>query len=117
MSPISFEDLVSRHPEYKRVLLQVKSWMAQHSDAGIINPNVLAKDLSRVDSAKLAAVLTLLHDAGYLKRVYKVLTPSGVLAEGEFDDPTRIPDRLPDRFEAYFDTAEADVVPVFKKVA
>jgi hypothetical protein len=46
-----------------------------------------------------------------------VLTPSGVYADGEFEDPTKIPEKLPDRRENYFDTAESDVVPIFKKVA
>jgi hypothetical protein len=46
-----------------------------------------------------------------------VLTPSGVLAEGEFEDPTKIPEKLADRFNRYFDTSDSDVVPLFKRVA
>ncbi len=51
---------------------------------------------------------------GVLQRTYAVLTPDGVLAEGEYADPQDIPDTLPDRFEHYFRTAEADIVPVFR---
>jgi hypothetical protein len=48
--------------------------------------------------------------------VCKVATPSGVLAEPEFNDPRDIPDKLPDRRERYFETSDADIVPVFRRV-
>jgi hypothetical protein len=46
-----------------------------------------------------------------------VVTPAGVLADGEFEDPTGIPEKLPDRFEHYFDTSDAEIVPMFRLVA
>lgn len=46
------------------------------------------------------------------KSVYKVKTPSGVFADGEWDDPSQIPPKLPDRFEHYFETAEAEILKV-----
>ncbi len=117
MSPINFDALISRNPENKRALRKLEEWMQQHHDDQVINPTTLAGELRGVDAVALANALTLLVKAGFLRRVYKVLTPSGVFAEGEFDDPTKIPERLPDRWEHYFDTAESDVVPIFKKVA
>jgi hypothetical protein len=117
MSQINFEALAKQHPEYKRALRKLDSWLTGHPALRVINPKLLAKEISGVDKAELAAALMLLEQAGHLKRVYKVLTPSGVLAEGEFQDPAEIPKRLPDRFENYFDTAEADVLPIFKMVA
>jgi len=117
MSPINSEALAREHPEYSRALRRLISWINSQKDLRFINPKWLAKQVSGVDKTDLAAALTLLERAGYLRLVYKVLTPSGVLAEGEFDDPTKIPERLPDRLEHYFDTSEADVVPIFKMVA
>ena len=117
MSPINFEALAKKHPEYGRALRKLDSWMKSQVDLRFINPKWLAKQVSGINQAKLAGALTLLEKEGYLRRVYKVLTPSGVLAEGEFEDPTKIPERLPDRFEHYFDTSEADVLPIFKMVA
>jgi hypothetical protein len=117
MSPINFEALAKQHPEYKRALLKLASWMTAHADVGVIDPKSLSRELWVVDKAKLAAALMLLVRAGHLRRVYKVVTPSGVLAAGEFDDPTKIPEKIPDRFENYFDTSEAEVVPVFKPIA
>lgn len=117
MSPINFENLASQHPKYKRALHELASWMNSHRGVRIISPITLAKELRGIDPVVLAEVLTLLVQAGYLRRVYKVVTPSGVLSDGEFDDPTAIPERLPDRFEHYFDTTDADVVPFFRPVA
>jgi hypothetical protein len=117
MSQINFEDLANEHPEHKRALRKLEEWRRRHSDVHIIDPKTLAREVQGVDATALALALTLLVKAGLLRRVYKVTTPSGVLADGEFDDPTQIPPRLPDRFEHYFDTAESDVVPVFRMVA
>jgi hypothetical protein len=43
---------------------------------------------------------------------FRILTPSGVQAEGEWDTLEEIPARLPDRFNHYFDTEDADVVVI-----
>lgn len=117
MSPINFDALIDEHPESKRALLKLKKWMQAHGDAQVIYPTILAREVRDIDPASLASALTLLERIGFLRRVYKVLTPNGVFADQEFDDPTKIPERLPDRWENYFDTAEADVIPIFKKVA
>ncbi len=117
MSPINFDALINNYPESKRALRKLEKWMLTHGDVQAINPTTLAREVRGVDAVALANALTLLVKAGLLRRVYKVLTPSGVFAEGEFDDPTKIPERLPDRWEHYFSTAESDVVPIFKKVA
>lgn len=117
MSPINFEDLAKKHPEHRDALRELEEWMRRHEGVRVINPKTLAKEVRDVDPTALALALTLLVAVGILRRVYKVTTPSGVLADGEFDDPTQIPPRLPDRFEHYFDTAESDVVPIFRMVA
>lgn len=116
MSPINFDALINEHPDIKHALRRLEEWM-RTKDIKVIYPNTLAKEVRDVDALELTTALSLLVTAGYLRRVYKVLTPSGVFAEGEFDDPTKIPEKLPDRWEHYFDTAESDVVPIFKKVA
>ncbi len=117
MSPISFGSLARTNPALERVFRELETWMNSHPKAELIRPSALAKDLPKIDAKSLAESLTLLERAGYLRRAYKVLTPSGVLADGEFEDPTAIPDRLPDRFEQYFDTSDADIIPVFHLVA
>jgi hypothetical protein len=117
MSPTSLEALAKQHPEHKRALSELNTWLSSHASLVSIDPKSLARDLSSIDKSDLAAALMLLVRAGLLQQVYKVLTPSGVMADAEFDDPTKIPDRLPDRFENYFDTSDADVVPIFKKIA
>jgi transposase len=38
-----------------------------------------------------------------------MVTPSRVLAEGRYEHPRQIPERVMDRFEQYFDTAESEV--------
>jgi hypothetical protein len=117
MSRINLDALAKQHRDYARALRALQSWIESHAGERVINPMKVAKDLRGVDAADLAMAFTLALQAGLLKRVYKVLTPAGVLADDEFDDPTSIPEKLPDRFEHYFDTGDADVVPVFRLVA
>jgi hypothetical protein len=117
MSRVSFERLANENPRYKRVLDELASWIDNHPQDYVLNPLRLRRDIRKVTAEDLTIALTLLVKAGFLRRVYKVLTPSGVFAEPDFDDPSVIPPKLPDRFERYFDTAEADVVPIFRLVA
>lgn len=117
MSPTSFDDLASKHPEHRIALRKLAEWMRGHGSGRIIDPTRLAKEVREVDPIELALALTLLVKIGFLRQVYKVTTPAGILTEAEFDDPTQIPPKLPDRFHHYFDTSESDVVPVFRMVA
>ena len=117
MSQIDFDNLINDYPENKRALVKINDWMRSHRDIQSIDPTNLAREVRSVDAIELTTALTLLVKVGLFRRVYRVLTPSGVFAEGEFDDPTKIPSKLPDRWEHYFDTAESDVVPFFQKVA
>ncbi len=43
---------------------------------------------------------------------FRVMTPNGVIADGEWGSKENIPARIPDRFNNYFDTAEADIIEV-----
>ena len=117
MSPINLEPLAKQHPDYARALRSLQIWIESHQQERVINPKRVAKDISDVGIADLAFALTLLLRAGLARRVYKVVTPAGVLADGEFDDPTVVPEKLPDRFEHYFDTSDAEIVPMFRLVA
>jgi hypothetical protein len=46
-----------------------------------------------------------------------VVAPSGALAEGEYDDPRSVPERVRDNWDNYFDRDNADVIPVLKPAA
>jgi len=116
MSQSNLDTLVREHPEYRQEIRKVGSWLDSHPES-TINPKVVGKDLREIDSTQLAFVLMLLVQAGFLKLTYKVTTPSGVMADGEFDDPTHIPEKLTDRWNRPFDTTDADVVPVFRRAS
>jgi len=109
--------LAKQNPKYRRALHALEAWINAHPEDAVLNPLKLRRDIRNVDPAELAVALTILVRAGLLRRVYKVLTPSGVLADAEFDDPSAIPEKLPDRFERYFETSDADVVPIFRRTA
>lgn len=117
MSPVSFEHLAKQNPKYKRALDHLQSWINAHPQDRVLNPLKLRKDLAKLNPAELTMALDLLMQEGLLHRVYKVVTPAGVLAERDFDDPSEIPDKLPDRFEHYFETSDADVIPIFRRIA
>jgi len=93
-------------------LREVAGWIRSHPQWEVLDPRELSKSLARVDAWTLVAALSLLVEKGPFRQVYKVVTPSGVLADGTFDDPRSIPARLPDRWNENFETAEADVVAV-----
>jgi hypothetical protein len=117
MSPVSFGHLAKQNPKYRRALDQLEAWINAHPQDRVLNPIKLRRDIRKVNPADLAMALTLLMKAGLLRRVYKVLTPTGVLTDAEFDDPTAIPEKLPDRHEHYFETSDADVIPIFRRIA
>ncbi len=117
MSPINLGTLEKQHPKYARALRRLQVWIDNHAQERVINPKKVAREVRDVTTADLAVALTLMLKAGLARRVYKVVTPAGVLADAEFDDPTVIPEKLPDRFEHYFDTSDAEIVPMFRLVA
>ena len=116
MSPINLDDLVKLHPESGRALNRIATWLSRQKVSHIY-PSQLARDVRDINEIELATALMLLVSDGQFRIVYKVLTPSGVLTDAEFEDPRTIPSKLPDRWEHYFNTADADVVPIYKKVA
>jgi hypothetical protein len=112
--PQSKLEQLANLPEYKAILNRLERWLGtQHHLT--IDPRTLAREWPDVRTEQLAVALQLLVQSGVLRQVFKVLTPNGVLVDAEFDDPRAIPDRVSDRFNHYFDTAEADIVPVFKQ--
>lgn len=110
MSQINFDALAREHPELRKAFKRLGIWLKKHPDQVIIPSKI-----GGVEAFALASALMLLTKNGVLHRLYKVRTPSGVYADGEFEDVSQIPSRLPDRFNNYFDTADADITPVFAR--
>jgi hypothetical protein len=114
MLPTNFDTLASENSDLRPVLGRLKEWVERHQTWSVLDPRILARDLRDVDPFQLSLVLLELVRAGLYRRVYMVETPSGVLAEGEYDDPRKIPDRVADNFCNYFDPMETEIVPVLK---
>lgn len=114
MLPTNFGTLADKHSELRPVLGKLREWVENHADWSVLDPRILARDLRDVDPFLLSLVLGELVKIGLYRRVYMVETPSGVLADGEYDDPRNIPHRVPDRSYNYFDPMETEIVPVFK---
>jgi hypothetical protein len=112
MLPTNFDSLTDERPDLAATLRQVARWIREHPDWEILDPRELARTAKQIDPWTLASALHLLVERGFFRQVYMVTTPSGVLADGEFDDPRKIPERLPDRFNRHFETAESDIVAV-----
>ena len=113
MLPTNFDTLADENSDFRPVLSRLREWVEKHSDWSVLDPRILARDL-HVDPLVLSVVLLELVRMGLYRRVYMVETPSGVLAEGEYDDPRKIPDRVPDRSYHYFNPMDTEIVPVFK---
>jgi hypothetical protein len=110
MSQTNLDALADQHPDLREPLRRLGMWLKEHPD-----PIIIPSRVGGIEAYALASALMLLTKTGVLHRLYKVKTPSGVYADGEFEDVSEIPARLPDRFNNYFDTAEADVTPVFSR--
>lgn len=117
MLPTSFDDLASSSPHLKPVFLRLKEWKSQHEDWSVLDTRVLARDMRDIDPFLLSLALQILVKQGLYRTVYMVATPTGVLAEDEYDEISNIPERVPDRFNEYFSTADADIVTVLKPAA
>jgi hypothetical protein len=66
-----------------------------------------------IDRYTLTRAVVYLVNAGVFRQLYAVTTPSGSLADGLFETPRDIPQKLPDRFHSfYFDTADQDIIPI-----
>ena len=113
---MNIKGLAKQHPESGALLRKLESLLNKHQLGSVITPKELARSVP-VEAKALAKALDVLIEAGLIRQVYKVATPNGGLTEEEFDDPREIPEKLPDMWEHYFETAEADIVPVFKRVA
>jgi hypothetical protein len=114
MLPSDFGNLAKREPTLKVVLPRLEQWAKDHAQWTLIDPRKVARDIDDVDPLLLALALESLVRAGLYQRVYMVVTPSGVLADGEYNDLQAIPPRVPDRFNEYFATEDTDIVPVLK---
>lgn len=117
MLPTNFDSLINERSDLAPALRRLREWIEGHKYSHTLDPRELAKSLPEVDSISLASALALLVRRGMLRQVYRVVTPTGSLADGEYEDPRKIPPRVPDRFNRYFDTVEAEVVPVLRAAA
>ena len=113
MLPTNFEPLARAEPELKGTFRLLQKWVQGHSDRKWIDPTWVARDYPLLDVFKLSLALDRAVREGLLAVRYTVLTPSGVLASDIFDSPESIPERLPDRFERYFDTSDLPIIPIF----
>jgi hypothetical protein len=116
MLPTNFDTLANENSVLRPAVKRLKEWVENHAERNLLDPRILAKDLRDVDPFLLSVVLLELVRIGLYRRVYMVATPSGVLTDGEYDDPRRIPERVADNFYNYFDRAETEIVPVLKPV-
>src|SRR5690349_873120 len=108
MLPTNFDSLTAKRPDLRSALRELREWIEEHKYLNTLDPRELARFMPQIDSVKLASALALLVKYGFLQQVYKVVTPSGVLADGEYERPDQVPHRIPDRFNHYFDTDEAE---------
>jgi hypothetical protein len=116
MLPTNFDTLATENSDLKPVVGRLKDWVLRHSNLSVLDPKIVARDLDDVDPFLLTRVLVGLVKIGLYRRVYMVETPSGVLAEGEYEDPLQVPNRVADSFLNYFDPMDTDIVPIYKPI-
>ena len=70
---------------------RIRDWLDNHAGLKIIEPRLIARDLRGVDAPVVTNALMMLVHEGALLLVYKVVSPSGAYADGEFTDPRDVP--------------------------
>jgi DNA-binding HxlR family transcriptional regulator len=106
--------LADKKPDLKPVFHRISDWAKAHQNWNLVDPRELRRDLYDVDPVLLSLALQALVNFGVLRRVYRAVTPSGLLADKDYDDPREVPELVPDRFNHYFPSSEGDIIPVFK---
>ncbi|HEX3683412.1 MAG TPA: hypothetical protein VHU83_12825 [Bryobacteraceae bacterium] len=106
--------MADRKPDLKPVFHRLSDWAKAHQAWNLVDPRELRRDLNDVDPVLLSLALQALVNFGVLRRVYRAVAPSGVLADDDYDDPNQVPEWVRDRFNHYFLSSEGDIVPVFK---
>jgi hypothetical protein len=115
MSPINFDILQSEYPEFEAVWPMLRTWFDKNWRKRYVELSVLLRALPQLDRLDLVLAIQAMIDRGMLATAYKVKSPGGDLLEGEFDQPDKVPPRLPDRdYSRYINTDEADIVSGYR---
>lgn len=112
MLPNNFDDLArsAKQPQLVDALVRIGAFIRAHPKRMSVDTRQLTNLYD--DRIAVARAIVFLVDAGVVRQLYAVTTPSGSLAPDFFIEPADIPERLPDRFNVYFETADQDIVPV-----
>ena len=98
----ALREVATGHPEYATHIKSLAEWIESHCDS-MIDPRELSKAFPTFDPGTLTKVFQLLAKTGRFRRVYKVVTPSGMLS-ADYDEP---PKTVPGQ-------SSYDVVPLLK---
>lgn len=119
MSPGSFDpsiaDGVGEPPDdLVEIVRRIEVWCEDQGDE-YVDPRLLGRDLCHeVPAVDLARALTWMVEAGRLVQVFKVVAPSGVLTEGDYERLEDVPEETVDAFMRRFRTEDTDVIPVLR---
>jgi hypothetical protein len=115
MSPINFDALQVKYPDYAPVWEALRRWFATNSPKRYVELAVLLRALSQVEAPDLVLALDAMIESGMLKTAYRVKAPGGYLLEGEYEEPDQIPAKLPDRDYSHFiRRGEGDLVSGYR---
>jgi hypothetical protein len=114
--PKNFVSIAGSDFAVASALQRFARFVGAHPQWDSIDFRAVARELPEIEPALLVRAIGLLVDRGILRQVYSVTTPSGSLTEEKFDRPTDVPEKLADRYQEYFDTADQDIVPVLVAV-
>src|SRR5262245_9772468 len=111
MSQINFDTLQTDHPDYAAAWAALRSWFAQNWRKQYVELSVILRALPQVNRRDLVLAIDAMVEAGMLAMAYRVKAPGGYLLEGEYEEPDKIPEELPDRdYSGMVRTAESDIV-------
>ncbi len=114
MLPTNFDFLASEIPELKVAATRLEDFARRHQDWGLIDPRAVTREIRDVDPFLLMYALRELVEHGLFDQIYMVATPSGVLAEGEYNNPNEIPRHLVTPLNEWFDRDDGEIVSVLK---
>ncbi len=116
MLPTNFDFLASENPELRPAAVRLGEFARRHQDWKLIDPRMVTREIRDIDPFLLMYALHELVKKGLFHQVYMVATPSGVLTEGEYDDPNQIPKRLKTPLDEPFNRDDGEIVSVLKPI-
>jgi hypothetical protein len=109
----NFNALAAEIPHLHKAWQALFQWNLRHPKETYLDLRVLGREEPFTDPVQLALALQEMKRRGFVRQVFRVVTPGLEMIAKDFDSPRKIPARLKDRNGRWVETDSADIVSGF----